>query len=205
MTIQPSTNMDRKTVTVIGAGIVGTCCATYVQRLGLKVTMIDRVAPGESCSFGNAGVLSSWSCIPDSVPGIAYSVPGWLLDPEGPLAIRWRYLPQAMPWLLKFIRAGRADNSKKRAVPSYFGCWAKPGSIFSNSHHPPPTCRCLQQLPARLAHRCRMSDGPAGAPEADERRSKRAPLVPPSTKHAATCPSPRSVSGGADTLHSATA
>ncbi len=110
MTIQPSTNMDRKTVTVIGAGIVGTCCATYLQRLGLKVTMIDRVAPGESCSFGNAGVLSSWSCIPDSVPGIAYSVPGWLLDPEGPLAIRWRYLPQAMPWLLKFIRAGRADK-----------------------------------------------------------------------------------------------
>ena len=102
--------MDRKTVTVIGAGIVGTCCATYLQRLGLKVTMIDRVAPGESCSFGNAGVLSSWSCIPDSVPGIAYSVPGWLLDPEGPLAIRWRYLPQAMPWLLKFIRAGRADK-----------------------------------------------------------------------------------------------
>ena len=97
-------------VIVIGAGIVGTCCANYLQRLGPKVTMIDRVAPGESCSFGNAGVLSSWSCIPDSVPGIAYSVPGWLLDPEGPLAIRWRYLPQAMPWLLKFIRAGQAGR-----------------------------------------------------------------------------------------------
>ena len=55
-------------------------------------------------------MLSSWSCIPDSVPGIAYSVPGWFLDPEGPLAIRWRYLPQAMPWLLKFIRAGQADK-----------------------------------------------------------------------------------------------
>ena len=110
MTTRPSANKDRKTVTVIGAGIVGTCCATYLQRLGLKVTMIDRVAPGESCSFGNAGVLSSWSCIPASVPGIASSVPGWLLDPEGPLAIRWRYLPQAMPWFLKFIRAGRSDK-----------------------------------------------------------------------------------------------
>ena len=110
MTGKSLAEKETKTVTVIGAGIVGTCCAIYLQRLGLKVTMIDRVAPGESCSFGNAGVLSSWSCVPISVPGIAYSVPGWLLDPEGPLAIRWRYLPQAMPWLLKFLRAGRADR-----------------------------------------------------------------------------------------------
>ncbi|MHA1599693.1 MAG: NAD(P)/FAD-dependent oxidoreductase [Alphaproteobacteria bacterium] len=110
MTAKPFSEKEISTVTVIGAGIVGTCCATYLQRLGLKVTMIDRVAPGESCSSGNAGVLSSWSCIPDSVPGIAQSVPGWLLDPEGPLAIRWRYLPQAMPWLIKFILAGRADK-----------------------------------------------------------------------------------------------
>ena len=110
MTIKPFGHEEPKTVIVIGAGIVGACCATYLQRLGLKVTMIDRVAPGESCSSGNAGVLSSWSCIPDSVPGIAYSVPGWLLDPEGPLAIRWRYLPQAMPWLLKFMRAGQVDK-----------------------------------------------------------------------------------------------
>ena len=110
MTIKPSADTGDKTVIVIGAGIVGTCCAIYLQRLGLKVTMIDRGVPGESCSSGNAGVLSSWSCMPDSVPGIAYSVPGWLLDPEGPLAIRWRYLPQVTPWLLKFIRAGRADR-----------------------------------------------------------------------------------------------
>jgi D-amino-acid dehydrogenase len=110
MTIKPSKHSERKTVTVIGAGNIGTCCAIYLQRLGLKVTLIDRVAPGESCSSGSAGVLSSWSCTPDSVPGIASSVPGWLLDPEGPLAIRWRYLPRVMPWLLKFMRAGRADR-----------------------------------------------------------------------------------------------
>ena len=98
MSVQSFTHKGIKTVTVIGAGIVGTCCATYLQRHGLKVTLIDHLAPGQSCSFGNAGVLSSWSCIPDSVPGIAYSVPGWLFDPEGSLAIKWRYLPRAMPF-----------------------------------------------------------------------------------------------------------
>ena len=110
MPVQSFAHKGSKTVTIIGAGIVGTCCAIYLQRHGLKVTMIDRLAPGQSCSFGNAGVLSAWSCVPDSVPGIAYSVPGWVLDPEGPLAIDWRYLPRAMPWMLKFIRAGRIDK-----------------------------------------------------------------------------------------------
>ena len=38
-----------------------------------------------------------------------------------------------------------------------------------------------------------------------ERRQVRGIESYPGTKHAATCPSPRSVSGGADTVHSATA
>ena len=29
-----------------------------------------------------------------------------LADPLGPLAIRWRYLPRLVPWLLRFVRAG---------------------------------------------------------------------------------------------------
>ena len=45
-------------VIVIGAGIIGMCAASYLQRSGLKVTMLDTVAPG-SCSFGNAGTLST--------------------------------------------------------------------------------------------------------------------------------------------------
>jgi len=110
MNTKISAHKNVKTVTVIGAGIVGTCCAIYLQRQGLKVTMIDRVAPGQSCSLGNVGVLSSWSCVPDSFPGVASAVPGWLFDPKGPLAIRWRYLPQVSPWLVKFIRAGGIDR-----------------------------------------------------------------------------------------------
>lgn len=110
MATTPGTDKGTKTVTVIGAGIVGTCCAIYLQRLGMKVTMIDRVAPAQSCSFGHAGVLSAWSCVPDSLPGTLTSIPGLLFDPEGPLAIRWQYLPQLIPWFLKFIQAGNRDK-----------------------------------------------------------------------------------------------
>ena len=81
-------------VIVIGAGIVGTCCALELRKKGFAVTLVDRVPPGESCSFGNAGVLASWACVPLSMPGTLAKVPRWLFDPEGPLSIRPAYLPR---------------------------------------------------------------------------------------------------------------
>jgi D-amino-acid dehydrogenase len=42
-------------------------------------------------------------------------VPGWLSDPLGPLALRWAYLPHALPWLIRFIRAGRAARVEGQA------------------------------------------------------------------------------------------
>ena len=95
-------------VIVIGAGIVGTCCALELRKKGLEVTLVDPVPPGESCSFGNAGVLASWACVPESMPGTLAKVPRWLFDPEGPLSIRPAYLPRLVPWLLRFLRAGQA-------------------------------------------------------------------------------------------------
>jgi D-amino-acid dehydrogenase len=37
-------------------------------------------------------------------------IPGWLLDPEGPLYIRLAYLPQAMPWVTRLLLAGRKSR-----------------------------------------------------------------------------------------------
>ncbi len=97
-------------VAVIGAGIVGLCCARYLLDRGLEVEVLDPREPGTACSFGNAGVLAAWSCVPLSMPGEWILAPKWLLDPMGPLSIRWRYLPVVTPWLLKFVRAGRSDR-----------------------------------------------------------------------------------------------
>ena len=100
-----NTNPQRH-VTVVGAGIVGISCAINLLRDGHAVTVIDRNPPGEGCSQGNAGMFSSDSFVPLSIPGMLSQVPGWLLDPLGPLAIRWRHLPKMLPWLVRFIRAG---------------------------------------------------------------------------------------------------
>jgi D-amino-acid dehydrogenase len=97
---------DTRKVVVVGAGIVGVCTALALLEKGFSVSIIDRDGPTEGASYGNAGVISPWSCVPQSLPGLWKSVPKWLMDPEGPLSVRWSYAPRVIPWLLQFIKAG---------------------------------------------------------------------------------------------------
>src|ERR1700751_3374108 len=102
-------------VVVIGAGIVGLCCATYLQRDGHEVVVVDPGGPGEGTSYGNAGGLNGSSIGPVAMPGVLAKGADWLLDPEGPLSIRLRYLPQLLPWLYRFVRAGRPELVRAQA------------------------------------------------------------------------------------------
>jgi D-amino-acid dehydrogenase len=95
-------------VVVIGAGIVGAACALELLRDGNRVTIVEPGEPGgeQAASYGNGTLLNPSSVIPMSTPGIWKKVPGYLRDPLGPLAIRWRYLPRLLPWLRRFVTAG---------------------------------------------------------------------------------------------------
>ena len=105
-------------VVVIGAGVVGACCAICLQEQGARTTLIDRQRPGDegASSFGNAGSLSPSSVVPTPAPGMLAKVPGWLLKEDGPLTIRWSYLPRLLPWLIRFIRAGGDAEHQRRAA-----------------------------------------------------------------------------------------
>src|SRR5271157_5099786 len=95
-------------IAVIGAGIVGAATAVELLRDGHRVTIIEPGDPGgeQAASYGNGTLLNPSSVIPMSTPGIWKKVPGYLRDPLGPLAIRWRYLPRLIPWLRRFVAAG---------------------------------------------------------------------------------------------------
>lgn len=97
-------------VTILGAGIVGMCCALSLQEKGYSVTLIDRELPGEATSYGNAGVISPWSCVPQCMPGTLQQIPGWLLSSDGPVSIRWRDLPTTVPWALRFLANTRLSK-----------------------------------------------------------------------------------------------
>ena len=101
---------EKKDVVIIGAGIIGVCCALKLVQRGLSVILVDSSAPCEGASFGNAGVISPWSCVPQSVPGLWKKLPKWVIDPEGPIFIRKRYLASFLPWALKFLQAGKTEK-----------------------------------------------------------------------------------------------
>jgi D-amino-acid dehydrogenase len=97
-------------VIVLGAGVAGLSTALPLLRAGRTVTVIDPLPPAGGSSFGNAGLLSPDTSVPVALPGMLRKVPRWLTDPMGPLVVRPGYFPRAMPWLLRWIRAGRMDR-----------------------------------------------------------------------------------------------
>ncbi|MEH6814702.1 MAG: FAD-dependent oxidoreductase [Motiliproteus sp.] len=90
-------------IAIIGAGVVGVCCAITLQQAGLRVALIDRDGISEGCSKGNAGHFATEQVLPLATPGLLWKIPGMLLDPLGPVAIRWPYLPRIAPWLMQFM------------------------------------------------------------------------------------------------------
>ncbi|MFN4142292.1 NAD(P)/FAD-dependent oxidoreductase [Aestuariivirga sp.] len=104
--------MTEFSATIIGAGIVGMSTAAFLQREGCKVTVIDRLPPGEGCSFGNAGGIAFAEIVPTVHSRMLLKIPRWLMDPLGPLTLRWSYLPKAMPWLMALGRNAMPDRVK---------------------------------------------------------------------------------------------
>lgn len=102
-------------VIVVGGGIIGICSALTLAQRGVQVTLIDRDPPGQGASMGNAGVISPYSIIPQSVPGLWKKIPRWVLDPQGPVSIRMGYVPRFLPWAIKFLRHGKAAQVRAAA------------------------------------------------------------------------------------------
>lgn len=103
---------------VIGAGIVGACTALALQRAGHQVTILDPAPPGgeQAASYGNGCWLSPMSVVPPAMPGLWKKVPGFVADPLGPLAIRWRYLPRVLPWLARYLLSGWTEARVQRTA-----------------------------------------------------------------------------------------
>lgn len=94
-------------IAIIGAGIVGTATAHALLDEGHEVLVLDKEGPAFGPSRGNAGIIAHTDVLPIASPNMLRKVPGFLLDPLGPLAIRLGYLPHLLPWLARFLLAAR--------------------------------------------------------------------------------------------------
>lgn len=91
-------------VIVLGAGIVGAATALNLQRRGRQVTLVDRRAPGEETSFGNAGVIEGGTYVPIPFPRDPVAILRYAGNRQSALHFHWRFLPRVVPWLLDLFR-----------------------------------------------------------------------------------------------------
>lgn len=101
-------------IVVVGAGMVGVCCALSLQRRGYAVTLIDRKAPGRETSYGNSGVLSRSSVFPINGPGLLRQLPRYVANRRP--AVRWRASLLRRPaWIAQFLAQCTPAGTARRA------------------------------------------------------------------------------------------
>lgn len=87
-------------VIILGAGVVGTVTAYYLNRAGHSVSVIDRAAAAaEETSYANAGQLSFGYTTPWAAPNIPMKAIKWLGKTHSPLIIR----PDGSLYQLKWL------------------------------------------------------------------------------------------------------
>ncbi|MEM1075294.1 MAG: FAD-dependent oxidoreductase [Pseudomonadota bacterium] len=156
-----SPHEGRRPVTVLGAGIVGICTALSLLERGVPVTLVDRGAPGQETSMGNAGVVSPWSIIPQSLPGTWKSIPKLLFGYGRPLSIDARVLSRMIPWGMRFLRQGQ--EPKVRAVSEAMAHLCGPSTEIFQKHlagtgHEDLICDSMYIHAFRDSSRARLSD-----------------------------------------------
>ena len=97
------TSLDNKKITILGAGIVGICCAIELQQRGYRVQLIDRRGPGEETSSGNAGILSLSSIAPLASPELISRLPRLAANLDTDFRMHYAHLPMLLPWIVRFL------------------------------------------------------------------------------------------------------
>ncbi|MBW6493790.1 MAG: FAD-binding oxidoreductase [Burkholderiaceae bacterium] len=97
----------KRSIAVLGAGIVGASTALALCAEGHAVTVIDRGEVGAGTSSGNAGGIVEGAVTPTATPDVLRSIPSFIFNRDGAAVLRPSYALQALPWLLRFIAAGR--------------------------------------------------------------------------------------------------
>jgi D-amino-acid dehydrogenase len=102
--------MARTDAIVLGAGIVGTSVALHLAKRGLAVALIDRGAPGEETSYGNAGIIEGNTVFPVAFPHDLRAILRVALKRAPEADYHLTFLPRVAPWLYEFYLASAPER-----------------------------------------------------------------------------------------------
>jgi len=108
--------MQRFDAIVLGAGIVGVSAAWHLLRRGKTVALVDRRAPGEETSHGNAGVVERDGFLPMSFPQKLGDLFRYGLNREPQLHYHRSFLPAVAPFLLAMRRGSHPSRREAYAA-----------------------------------------------------------------------------------------
>ncbi|HUR11667.1 MAG TPA: FAD-dependent oxidoreductase [Flavitalea sp.] len=106
----------KQDIVIVGGGVIGLCCAYYLQKRGFSITVIDRGNITSGTSFGNAGYVSPSHFMPLASPGIVAKGLRWMLSADSPFYIKPRFDWDLIRWGLNFYRKANASTVKVNAI-----------------------------------------------------------------------------------------
>ncbi len=105
-----------KQIIVIGGGIVGLCCAYYLQKNGNSVIILDKSDMSGGASYVNAGYLTPSHIIPLASPGMIAQGIKYMFNSSSPFYIKPRIDMDFIRWIWDFNRSSSIAHVEK-AIP----------------------------------------------------------------------------------------
>ena len=111
--------MEKGSIAVIGAGIVGICTALELQRVGYQVTLMDKGEPADETSKGNASFIAVEAMEPQATPHNILSAIKLAFHENGAFKVTPDNLLGFIPWGLSFLKESaktRRDRSRNSTL-----------------------------------------------------------------------------------------
>jgi len=108
-------------IIVVGAGIVGLSTAIELRQRGFDVVLVDRRAPGQETSFGNAGLVQREGVHPVLFPTALKDILSHAFKRESESNYHWSALAHLAPFLWRYWRFSSSRTRVAETVRANIG------------------------------------------------------------------------------------
>jgi len=107
----------KKSVVIVGAGVVGLACAHYLRRAGYQITVVEKGRIGGECSHANCGYICPSHVLPLTEPGAFKVALASLFKADAPFRVKPQARPELAMWMMQFAKRCTHPQMLKAAAP----------------------------------------------------------------------------------------